>query len=167
MSGLEHQDFRIGHGFDVHQFTNGDHVILGGVKIPHNRAFDAHSDGDVMIHAICDALLGAIAAGDIGHHFPDTDAQYKNIDSCVLLTRVYQQVLNKGFRLGNLDVTIIAQAPVLSPHIPSMCKRVAEVMEVSDDKINIKATTTERLGYIGREEGIAAHSVVIVYKVSD
>lgn len=158
---------RIGHGYDVHRFTRGDHVMLGGVKIPHTLALDAHSDGDVLIHAVCDALLGAIAAGDIGRHFPDTDAKYNNIDSCVLLDKVYQQVQQQGYILGNLDVTVIAQKPVLSNHIPGMCQRLAEVMQVSAEQINIKATTTERLGYIGREEGIAVHSVVIVYRASD
>ena len=167
MANSEHQDIRIGHGFDVHRFTEGDHIVLGGVKIQHHRALDAHSDGDVVVHAICDALLGAIAAGDIGRHFPDTDSQYKNIDSCILLEKVYQQVMQTGYQLGNIDVTVIAQVPVLSTHIPSMCKRLAEVMQISSNKINIKATTTEQLGYIGREEGIAVHSVVIVYKASD
>jgi 2-C-methyl-D-erythritol 2,4-cyclodiphosphate synthase len=167
MVDSEYQNIRIGHGFDVHRFTEGDHVTLGGIKIPHNKALEAHSDGDVVIHAICDALLGAIAAGDIGRHFPDTDSRYKNIDSCILLEKVYQQVFQQGYCLGNLDVTVIAQAPVLSKHIPSMCERLAEVMKVSGSQINIKATTTERLGYIGREEGIAVHSVVIVNKVSN
>lgn len=162
----EIRGIRIGHGFDVHRFTEGDHVILGGVKIPHKQGIDAYSDGDVLIHAICDALLGAIAAGDIGRHFPDTDSQYKNIDSCILLEKVYQQVIQQGYLLGNLDVTVIAQAPVLSTHIPSMCGRLAEIMEVSSNQINIKATTTEKLGYTGREEGIAVHAVVIVSKVS-
>lgn len=167
MADSENQKLRIGHGFDVHRFTEGDHITLGGVKIAHTKGLEAYSDGDVIVHAICDALLGAIAAGDIGRHFPDTDSQYKNIDSCVLLEKVYQQVLQQGYCLGNLDVTVIAQVPVLSKHIPSMCKRLAEVMKVSGDQINIKATTTERLGYIGREEGIAVHSVVIVCKVSN
>jgi len=159
------QAIRIGHGFDVHRFTEGDHVMLGGVKIAHCRGLEAHSDGDVVIHAICDALLGAIAAGDIGRHFPDTDSQYENINSAVLLEKVYQLVLQQDYCLGNLDVTVIAQTPVLSKHIPAMCQRLAEIMQVSGDQINIKATTTERLGYIGREEGIAVHSVVIVCKV--
>lgn len=167
MAGSENQNIRIGHGFDVHRFTEGDHVTLGGVKITHNKGLEAHSDGDVVVHAICDALLGAVAEGDIGRHFPDTDSRYKNIDSCVLLEKVYQLVLQKGYSLGNLDVSVIAQAPVLSKHVPSMCKRLAEVMKVSADQINIKATTTERLGYIGREEGIAVHSVVIVCKLSN
>lgn len=167
MSDPENQEIRIGHGFDVHRFTEGDHVTLGGIKIPHKHGLDAHSDGDVVIHALCDALLGAIAAGDIGQHFPDTDSQYQDIDSCILLEKVYQRVMQQGYCLGNLDVTVIAQSPVLSKYIPSMCKRLAEVIGVSSNQINIKATTTERLGYIGREEGIAVHSVVIVQKLSD
>jgi 2-C-methyl-D-erythritol 2,4-cyclodiphosphate synthase len=167
MTASGDQDIRIGHGFDVHRFTEGDHVVLGGVNIKHDKGLAAHSDGDVIIHAICDALLGAIAAGDIGRHFPDTDSQYENIDSCVLLEKVYQQVVLHGYCLGNLDATVIAQSPILSKHIPSMCKRLAEVMKVSSSQINIKATTTERLGYIGREEGIAVHSVAIVCKASD
>lgn len=167
MAGSVIQNIRIGHGFDVHRFTEGDHVILGGVKIPHTQGIEAHSDGDVLVHSICDALLGAIAAGDIGRHFPDTDSQYKNIDSCLLLEKVYRQVRQQGYLLGNLDVTVIAQAPVLSTHIPSMCERLAEVMQVSSNQINIKATTTEKLGYTGREEGLAAHAVVIVCKMSD
>lgn len=167
MASSDYQAIRIGHGFDVHRFTKGDHVVLGGVKIPHIQGLEAHSDGDVLVHAVCDALLGAVAAGDIGRHFPDTDSQYTNIDSCLLLEKVYQRVAEQGFCLGNLDVTVIAQAPVLSAHIPSMTKRLAEVMGVLANQINIKATTTEQLGYLGREEGIAAHSVVIVHKVSN
>lgn len=162
MTSSYRQGIRIGHGFDVHRFTEGDHVMLGGIKIPYIKGLEAHSDGDVLIHAVCDALLGAIAEGDIGHHFPDTDSQYKNIDSGILLENVYKQVLQRGYTLANMDVTVIAQAPVLSNHIPSMRKRVAEIMQVSEDQINIKATTTERLGYIGREEGIAVHSVVLI-----
>jgi 2-C-methyl-D-erythritol 2,4-cyclodiphosphate synthase len=157
-------EIRIGHGFDVHAFTEGDHVVLGGLKIPHNQGLAAHSDGDVIIHAMCDAFLGAIGAGDIGRHFPDTDEQYKNIDSSVLLKETYNRVLNEGYGLGNVDVTVIAQTPKLSKYISAMCQRLAEVMQVSDKKINVKATTTEKLGYIGREEGIAVHVVTIICK---
>lgn len=153
---------RIGHGFDVHRFMNGDHVVLGGVRVPHNQSLAAHSDGDVLVHAVCDALLGAIAEGDIGRLFPDSDSKYENIDSCVLLQDVYMRVQNAGYALGNLDVTVIAQKPVLSAHIPSMCERLSEVMQVSTGQINIKATTTEKLGFAGREEGIAAHAVVLI-----
>ena len=154
--------FRIGHGFDVHRFKQGDSIILGGVKIPHTHAFEAHSDGDVLIHAVCDALLGAIAAGDIGQHFPDTDMAYKNIDSSVLLAEVYKMVAEAGYRLGNLDVTVIAQSPRLAAFIEPIRQRLAAELNSSIDQINVKATTTEELGYIGREEGIAVHSVVIL-----
>lgn len=156
-------DVRIGHGYDVHRFSKqGNHIVLGGVQISHHRGLEAHSDGDVVVHAICDGLLGAIAAGDIGRHFPDTDAQYENIDSCVLLKKVYQMVKQSGYQLANLDVSVIAQAPVLSPYIQSMCDRLSQVLGVSQALVNVKATTTEKLGYIGREEGIAAHAVVLI-----
>ena len=157
------QAMRIGHGYDVHRFNQtGDHIMLGGISIPHERGLDAHSDGDVLVHALCDALLGAIAAGDIGHHFPDTDASYKNIDSCVLLQDVYRKVNKAGYQLVNADISVIAQAPVLSPYIPQMRERLSQVLGVSIDQVNVKATTTERLGYVGREEGLATHAVVLV-----
>lgn len=155
---------RIGHGFDVHAFTDGDHIMLGGVKIPHRFSFKAHSDGDVLIHALCDALLGAISQGDIGRHFPDNDPQYKNINSCVLLERVYEKVLAVGYHLVNADITVIAQAPKLADHIDTMCKKVADEMKVEVEQINIKATTTEGLGFTGKEQGIAVHSVVLIQK---
>ena len=151
---------RIGHGFDVHRFKQGDGIILGGVKIPHTKAFDAHSDGDVLIHAICDALLGAMAAGDIGAHFPDTDAVYENIDSCILLSRVYKMVRDAGYRLGNLDATVVAQSPRLAPFVLPIRERLADELDSAVDQISVKATTTERLGYAGREEGVAVHCVV-------
>jgi len=154
--------FRVGHGFDVHRYTQGDSIILGGVKIPHTHTFEAHSDGDVLVHAVCDALLGAIAAGDIGQHFPDTDPAYKNIDSCVLLAKVYKLVVDSGYKLGNLDVTVIAQSPRLAPFIEQIRERLAAELDTGINQINIKATTTEKLGYLGREEGIAVHSVVIL-----
>jgi 2-C-methyl-D-erythritol 2,4-cyclodiphosphate synthase len=154
--------FRIGHGFDVHRFTEGSSIILGGVKIPHTRAFAAHSDGDVLIHAVCDALLGAVAAGDIGQHFPDTDAAYKDIDSCILLAKVYKLVTEAGYKLGNLDVTVVAQSPKIAPFIEQIRKRLCKELDTNLSQINIKATTTEKLGYVGREEGIAVHSVVIL-----
>ncbi|MEZ5451071.1 MAG: 2-C-methyl-D-erythritol 2,4-cyclodiphosphate synthase [Thiolinea sp.] len=157
---------RIGHGFDVHAFTEGDHVMLGGVRIAHNRRFKAHSDGDVLLHAVCDALLGALALGDIGRHFPDTAAEFENIDSRILLQRVYAQVRERGYVLGNLDCTVIAQAPRLSGHIDAMRAQMAAVLECAVEQINVKATTTERLGYTGREEGVAAHAVVIVQQVT-
>ena len=156
--------FRIGHGFDVHRFKQGDSIMLGGVKIPHTHAFEAHSDGDVLIHSICDALLGAIAAGDIGQHFPDSDEAYKNIDSCVLLAKVNTLVAETGYKLGNLDVTVIAQAPRLAAFILPIRERLAAELNSDISQINVKATTTEKLGYIGREEGIAVHSVVLLAK---
>jgi 2-C-methyl-D-erythritol 2,4-cyclodiphosphate synthase len=154
--------FRIGHGFDVHRFTEGNSIVLGGVKIPHTHAFAAHSDGDVLIHALCDALLGAIAAGDIGRHFPDNDAAYQDIDSCILLAKVYKLVVEAGYKIGNLDVTVIAQSPRLASYIEPMRKRLSLELDTNVNQINIKATTTEKLGYIGREEGIAVHSVVML-----
>lgn len=155
-------DFRIGHGFDVHAFEAGDHLILGGVRIPYDRAFAAHSDGDVLIHAVCDALLGALALGDIGRHFPDTDPRYRGIDSRQLLRHVMSLLREHGYAIGNIDATIIAQAPKMAPHIEQMQAHLAEDMETLTGKINIKATTTERLGYTGRKEGIAVHAVALV-----
>jgi len=157
-------DIRIGHGYDVHCFEAGDHIILGGVKIPYHQTFKAHSDGDVLIHAICDALLGAAALGDIGQHFPDTDAEYKNADSRFLLRHVLSLLTEQGFSLGNLDATIIAQAPKMSPHIPGIISILASDLSCNPDQINVKATTTEKLGFTGREEGIAVHAVVIIQK---
>ncbi|MEM6774132.1 MAG: 2-C-methyl-D-erythritol 2,4-cyclodiphosphate synthase [Pseudomonadota bacterium] len=156
---------RIGHGFDVHAFADpapGSEVILGGVRIPYERALLAHSDGDVVLHALCDALLGAVAAGDIGHHFPDTDPANAGIDSRELLRRVMDTVHEAGYRLLNADLTIIAQAPRLAPHIAPMRASIAATMHASEAAVNVKATTTERLGYIGRGEGIAAHAVVLL-----
>jgi len=155
---------RIGHGYDVHAFETGDHVILAGVKLPYHKQFKAHSDGDVLIHAVCDALLGAIALGDIGRHFPDTDMSYKNANSRDLLKEVYNLVLESGFALSNLDVTIIAQAPKMSPHIDLMRTNLADDLNSDIQQINVKATTTEKLGFIGKEEGIAVHSVCLLEK---
>lgn len=157
---------RIGHGFDVHAFTEGDHIVLGGVEIPHEKAFKAHSDGDVLIHAICDALLGALALGDIGRHFPDTDANYENIDSRILLHHVMSLAHGHGYRLGNLDATIAAQAPKLAPHIEAMCENLATDLQALRSQVNVKATTTEKLGFEGRKEGISAHAVVLLEKIS-
>lgn len=153
---------RIGHGFDVHAFEPGDHIILAGVKIPYHQQFKAHSDGDVLIHAVCDALLGAAALGDIGQHFPDTDDRFKNIDSRHLLKHVIKLLKDGNYRLGNLDVTIIAQAPKMLTFIPQMKENMAEDFAVPTQQINVKATTTEKLGYTGREEGISVHAVVII-----
>ncbi|MFL0798751.1 MAG: 2-C-methyl-D-erythritol 2,4-cyclodiphosphate synthase [Cellvibrionaceae bacterium] len=154
---------RIGHGFDVHAFDDkGDKIVIGGVAIPYERGLKAHSDGDVLLHALCDALLGAVVLGDIGQHFPDTDMQYKNADSRALLRMVFGKVKEKGFRLGNTDMTIVAQAPKMAGYIDDMRVRIAEDLEASLDQVNVKATTTEKLGYTGRKEGIAAHAVVLL-----
>ena len=162
------QAMRIGHGFDVHRFADtadaNASIVLGGVTIPHTHHLLAHSDGDVAYHALCDAMLGAIAAGDIGRHFPDSDAQYKNANSADLLKAVYQQVRDAGYVLANADITIVAQTPKLAHHIDTMCDTTARHLQVLPGAINFKATTTEQLGYIGRKQGIAAHAVVIVYK---
>lgn len=153
---------RIGHGYDVHAFKEGDHLMLGGVKIPHSKAFAAHSDGDVLIHALCDALLGAAALGDIGCHFPDTDAQYKGIDSRLLLRQVVTLLHDKGWRVGNVDATIVAQRPKMAPHIEAMCLNLAADLQVERGQVNVKATTTEHLGFAGREEGIAVYAVALL-----
>jgi len=153
---------RIGHGYDVHRFGPGDALVLGGVRIPHERGLVAHSDGDVLIHAICDALLGALGQGDIGHHFPDTDPANAGIDSRLLLRRVMQLVQQAGWMLGNLDATIIAQAPRMAPHIASMREHLAADMAAAVTQVNVKATTTEKLGFTGRQEGIAVHAVVLL-----
>lgn len=153
---------RIGHGYDVHRFAEGDFVTLGGVRIPHRFGLLAHSDGDVLLHALCDALLGAAALGDIGRHFPDTDPQFKGADSRVLLRHVVALVREKGWRVGNADATIVAQAPKMAPHIEQMRLLIAEDLQVSVEQVNVKATTTEKLGFTGREEGIAVHAVALL-----
>lgn len=153
---------RIGHGYDVHAFGRGDHVILGGERISHSRGLIAHSDGDVILHALSDALLGAMALGDIGHHFPDNDPAFANADSRVLLRHVIEQVSDLGFCVSNTDVTVIAQAPKLADHIADMKKNIAHDLNVMVGNVNVKATTTEALGFIGREEGIAVHAVVLL-----
>ena len=155
---------RIGHGFDVHKFGGEGPVIIGGVAIPYEQGLIAHSDGDVALHALTDALLGAIAAGDIGRHFPDTDDKWKGANSRELLKDVYRRVKEKGYRLGNADVTIMAQAPKMAPHIDAMCAVIAEDLEIDISNINVKATTTERLGFTGRKEGIATEAVVLLFK---
>ncbi len=153
---------RVGFGYDVHSFATGRPLILGGVTIPYRFGLKGHSDADVLVHAICDALLGAIAEGDIGRHFPDTDPQYQDIQSTILLKRVMGKVKEKGFHLLNVDTTIVAQKPRLSEIIPAMVKEIARVLEIEADRVNIKATTTEGLGFTGREEGIAAYAVALV-----
>ncbi len=156
---------RIGQGYDVHRFKDDGDVILGGVKIDYEKGLEAHSDGDVVLHALTDALLGAAALGDIGKHFPDTDPEFKGEDSRVLLRHVYNIVKQKGYRLVNADITIIAQAPKMAPHIAAMCRNIASDLEVDSDYINVKATTTEKLGFEGRKEGIAVQAVVLIETV--
>ncbi|PVZ20738.1 MULTISPECIES: 2-C-methyl-D-erythritol 2,4-cyclodiphosphate synthase [unclassified Pseudomonas] len=153
---------RIGHGYDVHRFGEGDFVTLGGVQVPYTRGLVAHSDGDVLLHALSDALLGAVALGDIGRHFPDTDPQFKGADSRALLRHVMALVRSKGWQVGNVDATIIAQAPKMAPHIELMRERIAQDLGVTLDQVNVKATTTEKLGFTGREEGIAVHAVALL-----
>lgn len=153
---------RIGHGYDVHRFGAGNEIVLGGVRIAHHRGLEAHSDGDVLVHAVCDALLGAIGEGDIGRHFPDTDAANANIDSRLLLRRVMALVTGAGWCLGNLDATLVAQAPRMAGHIAAMRENLAADLDARVSQVNVKATTTEKLGFTGREEGIAAYAVVLL-----
>lgn len=153
---------RIGHGYDVHAFEAGEYIVLGGVRIAHTQGLRAHSDGDVLIHALCDALLGAAALGDIGKHFPDSDERYRNINSHELLRNVNDQLNKAGYVLGNADITIVAQAPKLAGFIDAMRKNIADDLGVATEAVNVKATTTERLGFAGREEGIGAHAVVLL-----
>ncbi len=153
---------RIGHGYDVHRFGSGDFVTLGGVRIAHTHGVVAHSDGDVLLHALCDALLGAAALGDIGQHFPDTDAQYRGIDSRKLLRHVLALLRQKKYLLGNADITLVAEAPRVMKHAQAMRENIAADLECSIAQINIKATTSETLGFIGRSEGIAAYAVVLL-----
>ena len=153
---------RIGHGFDVHQLVAGRKCIIGGVEIPHEKGLLGHSDADVLLHAICDALLGAAGLGDIGRHFPDTDSQYKGADSRALLRQVIALLNTSGFVVGNIDATIIAQAPKMAPHIQQMCLNIATDCGVEVGQVNVKATTTENLGFTGRGEGIAAEAVCLV-----
>ncbi|NRA72360.1 MAG: 2-C-methyl-D-erythritol 2,4-cyclodiphosphate synthase [Gammaproteobacteria bacterium] len=153
---------RIGHGFDVHKFGGPGPVIIAGVAIEHAQGLIAHSDGDVALHALADALLGACAMGDIGHHFPDTDDEYKGVDSRILLRHVWQLIIKKGYQLANLDLTIVAQVPRMAPHIELMRQVIAEDLAVDINQVNVKATTTEQLGYVGRKEGISSHAVVLL-----
>ncbi|WP_349256393.1 2-C-methyl-D-erythritol 2,4-cyclodiphosphate synthase [Rheinheimera pacifica] len=155
-------NMRIGHGFDVHAFGGEGPVTLGGVKIEHTQGLLAHSDGDVVLHALSDALLGAVALGDIGHHFPDTDAAFKGIDSRILLRKVFADVSAAGYKIGNLDITIMAQAPKMAPHINAMRLCIADDLACQLSQVNVKATTTEKLGFVGRKEGIAVEAVVLL-----
>ena len=155
-------NMRIGHGFDVHAFAEGRKLIIGGVEIPYERGLAGHSDADVLLHALCDALLGAAGLGDIGKHFPDTDARYKGIDSRELLRHVAGLLREQGWQAGNVDTTIIAQAPKMAPHIPAMRANIAHDLGVAETAVNVKATTTEELGFTGRREGIAAEAVCLI-----
>lgn len=155
---------RIGNGYDVHKLVEGRKLILGGVEIPHTKGVLGHSDGDVLIHAIMDAMLGALALGDIGQHFPDTDMKYENIDSTILLTRVKELIAERGYRVINLDSIIVLQKPKVKPYIETMRKRVAEVLEIDIDQVSVKATTEEKLGFTGDESGVKSYCVVLLEK---
>jgi 2-C-methyl-D-erythritol 2,4-cyclodiphosphate synthase len=157
-------NFRIGQGYDVHRLEEGLELILGGIKIPHTKGCVAHSDGDVLIHAICDALLGAAALRDIGFHFPDNNSNYKNIDSKILLQKTMNILSEKGYSLINIDSTICLQKPKIQDYIPKMISTLAEILNVSEESVSIKATTTEKLGFVGREEGISAFAVALIQK---
>ncbi|TQV71589.1 2-C-methyl-D-erythritol 2,4-cyclodiphosphate synthase [Aliikangiella marina] len=153
---------RIGHGYDVHAFGGDKPLVLGGVTIPAHTGLIAHSDGDVLLHAVCDALLGAAALGDIGSHFPDTDPKFRGADSRTLLKSVFQLLQSSSYSIGNLDVTVIAQTPKMSLHIPQIRENIAQDLAINLDQVNVKATTTEKLGFVGRKEGIAVHAVTII-----
>lgn len=157
-------DIRIGYGYDVHQFAAGRKLILGGIEIPHDRGLLGHSDADVLLHAIADALLGALALGDIGTHFPDTDIAWKNADSAKLLEACCKLISDRGYSVSNIDSTVVAEEPKLKPFIPVMSARIAHITGIETDRVSIKATTSEKMGFVGREEGIAAMSSVLVVK---
>ena len=158
-------NIRIGNGYDVHALATGESLWLGGIKIEHEKGTVAHSDGDVLIHAICDALLGALALGDIGHHFPDTDPAFKNIDSKLLLKKCNQLINSKGYKISNIDSTVCAQRPKLKNHLLAMRECMAQILDIQPDQISVKATTTEKLGFVGREEGISSYAVALLTKV--
>ncbi|MCJ8009753.1 2-C-methyl-D-erythritol 2,4-cyclodiphosphate synthase [Lederbergia wuyishanensis] len=156
--------FRIGQGFDVHEFAEGRPLIIGGIEIPYEKGLIGHSDADVLLHTVADACLGAIGEGDIGRHFPDTDPAFKDADSAKLLSHVWNLVKERGYSLVNIDCTIMAQKPKMAPHIDNMRERIAELLEADTSQVNVKATTTERLGFVGREEGIATQAVILIEK---
>lgn len=155
---------RVGQGFDVHKFEEGRPLIIGGIEIPHERGLVGHSDADVLLHTITDAALGAIGEGDIGRHFPDTDAAFKDVDSAILLEKIWELVNERGYVLGNIDCTVIAERPKMSPHIHAIQARVAELLKADVSQVNVKATTSEKLGFTGREEGIAAMATILLIK---
>ena len=164
MSGT---NIRVGYGYDVHRYAEGRELILGGITVPAPRGLLGHSDADVLLHAIADALLGAAAMRDIGYHFPDTDPRYAGADSMILLREVLMLLRERGYRVGNIDATIVAEVPKLNPFIPRMQERIAETLDLSTDEISIKATTNERMGFVGREEGMAAHAVALIYRETE
>lgn len=153
---------RIGHGYDVHAFGEGTSITIGGVEIPYKHSLVAHSDGDVLIHALMDAIVGAMAIGDIGHHFPDTDPKYKDCSSRELLKHIYKTMVAKGYEIGNVDITLVAEAPKMAPHLSVMIDHLSQDLQCSAGQLNIKATTTEKLGFVGRGEGIACYAVVLL-----
>ena len=161
---MNFSDIRIGNGYDVHRLVEGRKLILGGVDVPHTLGLEGHSDADALVHALCDALLGALGAGDIGAYFPDTDPKWKGISSLLLLKEVMRMCREKGYELSNADTVIVAQKPKLAPHLPEMKENISSTMGINTDQINIKATTTEKLGFAGREEGIAAYAVALLMK---
>jgi len=163
---MMNQQIRIGNGFDVHQFAEGRKLFLGGVEIPHTKGLLGHSDADVLLHAICDAMLGALALGDIGKHFPDTDASYKNIDSKVLLSKVNDLITSDGYAVSNLDTTLLLEKPKILPYVEKMRQTIASLLHVEKDQVSVKATTTEKMGYTGREEGAAAYATVLLTKMN-
>jgi 2-C-methyl-D-erythritol 2,4-cyclodiphosphate synthase len=156
--------FRVGFGFDVHEFTDGRKLILGGIEIPHEKGLLGHSDADVLLHAVCDAILGALSIGDIGYHFPDSDPKFKNIDSKELLLKVYYLMRDEGYSVVNLDSTVLLQQPKIAPYIPSMRKIIAGILGIGVERVSVKATTTENLGFVGRKEGCAAQAVILITK---
>lgn len=155
---------RVGFGYDVHRLSEGRELWLGGIKIPFDKGLDGHSDADVLLHAICDALLGAANLRDIGFHFPDTAKEYKNIDSKILLKKTLEVLTDKGYLIGNIDATICAEQPKINPHIPAMQKIISEILEIDIDDISIKATTSEKMGFVGREDGFSAYAVALIQK---
>ncbi|HLU22569.1 MAG TPA: 2-C-methyl-D-erythritol 2,4-cyclodiphosphate synthase [Bacillaceae bacterium] len=159
--------FRVGNGFDVHAFAEDRPLIIGGIEIPYEKGLIGHSDADVLLHTVADACLGAIGEGDIGRHFPDTDPNFKDADSAKLLQHVWKLVRNKGYKLVNIDCIVMAQKPKMAPHIEKMQERIAELLEAGMEQVNVKATTTERLGFVGREEGIASQAVVLLQKENE
>lgn len=156
---------RIGHGYDVHKFGGEGPIVLAGINIPYQHGFIAHSDGDVAIHALCDAILGALCLADIGNHFPDTSSEYENIDSAILLSHVVTLMQEKHYKIGNVDITIVAQAPKIAPHLMAMRTKLSGLLNTQIDNVNVKATTTEKLGFVGQKQGVAVHAVVLLKEV--